>query len=129
MSGTKPQILSWTICDAVHVDPATGKHYLLGCFSNIQARSFPVRHPRMIWFLTLTDVRAGRHQLRILFGPDVTSAEPLVERTFEAESPLHKINLINEIRNVTLSRPGLYAVVVEVDDDPILVTNLGIQQA
>jgi hypothetical protein len=126
MTGAKPQLLCWTICDAVHIDPATGKHYLLGCFSNIQARSFPVHHPRMIWFLTLTDVHAGPHQLRLLFGRDVTEARTLVERTFESESPLHKINLINEIRNVHLEGPGLYAAVVEIDDEPILVTNLGV---
>lgn len=126
MSSTKPQILCWQICDAVHIDPATGKHYLLGCFSNIRARQFPVNHGKMVWFLTLGDVTAGLHRLRILFGFDVTAAKPIVDREFDSQSPLQKINLINEIRNVPLEQPGNYAIVIEVDDAPILVTNLGV---
>lgn len=128
MAGSKPQILCWAMCDAVHIDPATGKHYLLGCFSNIQGRTFPTHHPRMVWFLTLADVREGHHELKILFGPDVASAQVLVERAFDSESPLHKINLINEMRHVRLEQPGLYAVIIEVDDEPILVTNLGVSK-
>ncbi len=126
MSGVKPQILSWQICDAVHIDPATGKHYLLGCFSNIRVREFPAFHARMVWFLTLTDVKEGRHRLRILFGLDVSQVTVLVDREFESESPLHKINMIHEMHNVALPQPGAYAVVIEVDDTPIMVTNLGV---
>lgn len=126
MNQPKPQILCWQICDAVHLDPSTGKHYLLGCFSNIQVRAFPARHPRMIWFLTLADVPEGEHTLRILFGPNVAEVEQLVERTFTSESPLHKINIINEMHHIELPRAGLYAVVIEVNEDPILVTNLGV---
>lgn len=126
MSGAKPQILCWLICDAVHLDPGTGKHYILGCFSNIRVRQFPVKHPEMVWFLTLADVPQGSHRLRILFGPDVATAQPLVERPFESTSPLHKLNLINKIRNLTLDRAANYAIVIEVDDEPLLVTNLAV---
>lgn len=80
----------------------------------------------MVWFLTLGDVTAGHHRLRILFGPDVTTATPIVDREFESQSPLHKINLINEIRNIPLEQEGNYAIVIEVDNAPILVTNLGV---
>ena len=38
----------------VHVDPGTGKHTILGVFSAIRGRQFPLTHPFMIWFLTLT---------------------------------------------------------------------------
>ena len=126
MNQVKPQILCWQICDAVHLDPSTGKHYLLGCFSNIQAREFPAKHPRMVWFLTLSDVPEGEHNLRISFGPNVAEVEQVVERTFSSESPPHKINIINEMHNMELSRAGMYAVVIEVNDEPILVTNLGV---
>lgn len=126
MSNTRPQILCWQICDAVHIDPATGKHYLMGCFSNIRSRQFPVTHGKMVWFLTLTDVPAGQHKLRISFGFNVTDVKSIVERDFESQSPLHKINLINEMRNIPFEEPGNYAIMVEVDEEPILVTNLGV---
>src|SRR5690606_726824 len=62
---SKPQILCWLTCDGVHIDPGTGKHTILGVFSNIRARNFPVTHPFMVWFLTLSDVPAGDHRIRI----------------------------------------------------------------
>ena len=126
MSSAKPQILCWQVCDAVHTDLATGKHYILGCFSAIRARQFPAQHGKMIWFLTLSDVPEGEHQLRILFGPDVVTTSTIVERTFQSTSPLQKINLINEIRNLKLEQAGNHAIVIEVDNDPIMVTNLQI---
>lgn len=122
----RPQILTWITCDLVHIDPATGKHYLLGCFSNLRARQFPATHPRMVWFLTLTDLRPGTHQLRLSYGREMDSLRKLIERSFEARNPLDKINLINEVHNLTFEEPGTYQILVEVDDEPLLVTSLGV---
>jgi hypothetical protein len=72
MMNTKPQVLCWLMCDGVHIDPATGKHTLLGVFSAIRGRQFPLTHPFMIWFLTLSDVPAGKHKIRISLGLDHT---------------------------------------------------------
>jgi len=82
----------------------------------------------MVWFITLTDVKPGEHTLRLSFGLDMESIQPMVERSFESENPLHKINLINEIRNLPLPQPGNYVIMIEVDDTPILVTNLGVSE-
>src|SRR5690606_23798218 len=70
---SKPQLLAWITCDGVHIDPGSGKHTLLGVFSNIKARRFPVVHPRMVWFITLTDLQVGKHVIRILFGHNIES--------------------------------------------------------
>lgn len=121
---SKPQILAWLTCDGVHIDPASGKHTLLGIFSNIQARQFPVVHPFMIWFLTITDCTPGEHRMRISMGLDPTAMQPLLERTFAVEGPLQRINLINEIRNLSFPSPGDYSLLIEIDDEPLLATNL-----
>ena len=121
---SKPQLLVWITCDGVHIDPGSGKHTLLGIFSNIRARQFPIVHPHMFWFLTISDVAEGEHKLRISMGLDPTNLAPLIERPFKSESPLQRINLINEIRNLTFAAPGDYALVIEVDDEPILATNI-----
>ncbi len=121
---SKPQVLVWITCDGVHIDPGTGKHTLLGAFSNIRARQFPVVHPFMVWFLTLCDVPAGEHRVRISFGLDPANTVPLIDRTFESQSPVQRINLINEIRNLTLGQPGDYSILVEVDEEPLLATSL-----
>ncbi len=103
---SKPQLLAWLTCDGVHIDPSSGKHTILGAFSNIKAPGFPVTHPFMVWFLTLSDCSPGPHQLRISMGLDPTSLTPLIERPFESQSPLHRLNLINEIQNLGFPQAG-----------------------
>jgi hypothetical protein len=125
---SKPQLLVWLTCDAVHLDPASGKHTILGVFSNIKARSFPVTHPHMVWFITLTDVSPGRHRIRLSMGLDPMNPVELIHREFESQSPLHRINLINELHNVRFDQPGDYSIVLEVDDEPILATSLTVSQ-
>ena len=121
---SKPSLLAWITCDGVHIDPASGKHTILGVFSNIKARSFPVTHPYMVWFLTLTDCQPGVHKIRMSMGLDPTNLPELLHREFESQSPLHRINLINELRNLRFEQPGDYSIVIEIDEEPILATSL-----
>ncbi|MBP6507807.1 MAG: hypothetical protein KA257_09610 [Opitutaceae bacterium] len=123
---SKPQLLAWLTCDGVHLDPATGKHTILGVFSNIRAQRFPVTHPFMVWFMTLTDCAAGPHKIRILLGDDPTRMKPLLERNFDSPNPLQRINLINEIRNLSFPQPGDYSITIEVDDEPLLATSMSV---
>jgi hypothetical protein len=123
---SKPQLLAWLTCDGVHVDPGSGKHTLLGVFSSIKAHHFPVTHPFMVWFLTISDCAAGAHRIRVSLGHELSAPNLLMDRTFESQSPLHRINLINEIRNLTFPQPGDYSIVIEIDDEPLLATNLAV---
>ena len=125
---SKPQLLAWLLCDAVHIDPGTGKHTILGVFSNIMAKRFPVVHPHMVWFMTLTDVSAGAHRMRISMGLDPTDPQPLIDRPFESQGPLARINLINDIRNLSFPQPGEYSILIEIDDEPLLVTSLTVAE-
>lgn len=121
---SKPQLLAWLTCDGVHIDPGSGKHTILGVFSNIQGREFPIVHPFMVWFLTLTDCGAGDHKMKISMGFEDHAPEPLLERPFRSQSPLDRINLINEIRNLTFPAPGEYSLLVEIDEEPLLATSI-----
>jgi hypothetical protein len=122
----KPQLLSWITCDAVHSDPATGKHTILGIFSSIRATRFPVVHPSMVWFLALTGCAAGEHQVRISMGPSASTTKELLARTFASQGPQHRITIINEIRGLSFPAAGDYAVVIQIDDTPLLITSLSI---
>jgi len=126
---SKPQLLAWLLCDAVHIDPGSGKHTILGVFSNIMAKHFPVIHPHMVWFLAITDVAAGTHRMKISMGMELEDPKPLIERTIESQGPLARINLINEIRNLSFARPGEYWIMIEVDDEPLLTTSLTVAGA
>jgi hypothetical protein len=123
---SKPQLLAWLLCDAVHIDPGTGKHTILGVFSNIKALRFPVVHPHMVWFMTLTDVSAGAHRMKISLGLDPMDPKPLIERPFESQGPLARINLINDIRNLSFPEAGDYSILIEIDDEPILATSIAV---
>ncbi len=123
---SKPQVLAWLLCDGVHVDPSSGKHTILGMFSNIMAKRFPVVHPHMVWFLALTDVSAGKHTMRISMGMDPTQLKPVIERPFESQGPIAKIYLINEIRNMSFPSAGEYSILIEIDDDPLLSTSIAV---
>jgi len=78
----------------------------------------------MIWFMTITDCAPGQHTLKISMSLDPAAPQPLLERPFESQSPLHRINLINEIRNLSFPQPGEYSLLIEIDDEPLLSTNL-----
>jgi hypothetical protein len=123
---SKPQLLAWLLCDGVHIDPGTGKHTILGVFSNIKALRFPVVHPHMVWFMTLTDVAVGNHTMKILMGLNPMDPKPLIERPFESQGPLTRINLISEIRNLNFPSPGEYAILIEIDDEPLLATSIAV---
>jgi hypothetical protein len=124
---SKPQLLAWLTCDGVHIDPGSGKHTILGVFSNIKGHRFPLTHPFMVWFLTITDCAPGAHKIRISMGINpATQLQPLLERPFESQSPLHRINLINEIRGLTFQQAGEYSILIEIDDEPLLATSLSV---
>jgi hypothetical protein len=121
---SKAQLLAWMMCDGVHIDPSSGKHTILGVFSNIRAHQFPVTHPFMVWFLSVTDCAPGTHRVKISIGLDPTDLKALIERNFESSGPLQLINMINEIRNLSFSGPGEYSLLIEVDDEPLLGTHI-----
>jgi hypothetical protein len=90
----------------------------------------------MVWFLTITDCAPGQHTLRISMSREPADPQPLLERPFESQSPLHRINLINEIRNLTFPSAGEYGIVVEIDcekassrDDPATWGPCGAERA
>jgi hypothetical protein len=47
----------------------------------------------------------------------------LIERKFDSESPLQRINLINEIANLPFPEPGEYDINIEIDDELLLATS------
>ncbi len=126
---TKPQILAWITCDAVYVDPATGKHTLLGIFTNLKAKAFPVSHPRMVWFLSFSDLTTGKHQLKISIGLPMEDTRAIIEKEFKSESPAQRINLINDIQGLTFEKPGQYGIVIEIDEHVVLASTFPVTKA
>ncbi len=82
----------------------------------------------MVWFMTLTDLKPGKHTLRLSYGQDMVSLKKILERPFEARHPLDKVNLINDLHNMVFQTPGTYQILIEVDDEPILVSSLTVSE-
>ena len=56
----RPSPQALVICDAGHVDPATGKPYLLGRFDQVRGESFPLKQPQLTVYCSFTDARRRR---------------------------------------------------------------------
>jgi len=121
---SKPTLLCWITCDGIHIDPSTGKHTILGMYSGIRTNQYPFTCPFMVWFLSVTDCQTGSHKLKISMGTSPEQLTPLLERPFESQAPIQRINLINEVSNLTFPQPGEYTILIEIDEEPILVTGL-----
>ena len=125
---TQPQVLAWITCDAVYADPATGKHTLLGIFTNLKAKEFPGCHPRMVWFLSFSDLTAGNHRRKISIGLPLEESRTIIEKEFKSENAAQRINLINDIQGLQFEEPGNYAIVIEIDDQFVLASTLPVTQ-
>ena len=113
---------------AFYVDPATGKHTLLGIFSSLRAKDFPVVHPRMVWFLSFSDLTIGKHKLKMTIGLPMAEEDPrtIINREFESPGPQHRINLINDIHRLKFEEPGNYSILIEIDEQVVLASTFPI---
>lgn len=120
---TKCRVNSFLTCDAVHFDPATGKHTLLGIFSSLKGRNFPIVHPKMVWFLSLSELTQGKHNVKMSLADPTGELEPkpIINRDFESKGAHIRVNLVNELHRVKFIKAKNYSIVIEIDDEIIFV--------
>lgn len=113
-----PVVLAMVICDAIHQDPATKKCTLLGTFSTITARSFPVVHPGLAVHLALTEGR-GNTTIRLSLVSSDDEAQVLFsqEGVIQFADPRVVAEINFGIRNLTIPRPGEYRVQVHANNE------------
>ncbi len=65
----RPIIEAMVVCDAVHRDPGTGKHYLLGTFGATFAKEFPAQAQPFTLFIVASGMRSPTTvQMRMVRG-------------------------------------------------------------
>lgn len=122
-----PVVLAMVICDAIHQDPATRKCTLLGTFSTIRARQFPVRHPQLSVHIALTDGH-GRTRIRL----SLVSAEESQTQLFNGEGaidftdPRTVAELNFTIGNLNFPSPGEYRLQVYGNDELLMERRLDV---
>ena len=94
----------------------------------MRAKEYPVVHPRMIWFLSFSDLTQGKHHLKISIGIPMSDEEPrtIIKRDFDSPGPQHRINLINDIHRLKFEGPGNYSILIEIDNQVVLASTFPI---
>lgn len=106
-----PQVLSLLVCDQILIDRLTGKTSLIGLFTNVGATRYPVRHPHLCVFASLTDGR-GKTPLELTIidaneaRPPVAAGKAVVE--FADPRAIACLNL--HFSGLTFPAPGEYRV-------------------
>ncbi len=106
-----PDVLALIVCDQIINDRLTGKHSLIGMFSRVHARAFPVSHPQICVFASLTDGR-GKVDLTIRIVDVNDARPPLVEGRgrVEFKDPRAVAHLALQFHGLTFPQPGSYRV-------------------
>jgi hypothetical protein len=106
-----PEVLALLVCDQIITDRLTGKQSLIGMFSAIHAVRFPVTHPQLAVFASMT----GGHSrvpltIRMVDANEVRP--PLVQGQGQVEfqNPLAVANLALQFHGLTFPEPGEYRV-------------------
>lgn len=107
-----PDALAIGICDLIHRDRGTGKRFIMGCFSVIHARTFPVKHPVLGVYLDLTNGR-GKVPIKVQVIDCDEEREPIWSAELEFDFPDPR--MIAELDFMTpleFPEPGEYRVQV-----------------
>ena len=120
MPSSPPLVLSMLICDAIHRDPGTGKHTLLGIFNVIRVSKFPSMFPTMSLYISLTEV-IGEYPVHVQIIDADEERDPIYYHTgnLKCKDPLQVVELAIPITNVTYPRLGEYRIRVFVGDEMI----------
>jgi len=120
-----PFALSMMICDAVHIDPGTGKAFILGCFGSIGAERFPAMHPHMAVFAEITDCR-GKTPFQVRVVDVDEQCEPIAEMITDVEmpDPLAIGMLVVQLVGMVFPAPGEYRVQLFSGDAPLMERRL-----
>jgi hypothetical protein len=122
-----PFALSMIICDAVHLDPGTGKAYILGCFGSVGADRFPASHPSMTVFAEVTECRGKMPFLVRVIDVDERQ-EPVAEAETELNTPdpLAITMLVLRLEEMVFPEPGEYRVQLVSGDVPLMERRLSL---
>jgi hypothetical protein len=106
-----PVCLALILCDHVHVDPGTGKHTILGTFSEVGFDFFPAKLPCISIFICLTEGYGSMPiRLKVI---DVNEDRPAifdVTETIDFPSPKAAVQQAVSIQGMPFEEPGEYRV-------------------
>ncbi len=116
----EPNVNAMLICDHVIVDKFTGKKSLIGIFENINSPIFPVAHPTLSIYISLTDAQ-GKYKIGLkvvdletdkqVGGADIPE--------IEVHDRLATSEVIMNMRGIRFAHPGKYVFNIYANDYPV----------
>lgn len=104
-----PYPLAMMICDGIWRDPSTGKRFLMGCFSVIQAPEFPCVHPVLWVHVSVTEGRGKVPiRLRLVYAADDELVWESPTEEYEFPDPRTVAEFDFGLGSLTFPRPGEY---------------------
>jgi hypothetical protein len=104
-----PQVVSLVLADQVYRDPSNNKCFVLGTYNTIYATSFPCLRQSLSLYAALTDGH-GRVPIRLVLTDvdEELGTLALAEGSVEMANPLANLEVVFQLTNVVLPRPGQY---------------------
>lgn len=109
MSSTiKPTAIALVVCDNIYSEPG-GKSALVGLFNGISTHRFPVQHPRMAVFASVTDLREGSTARIEIVHAETDTVVVSARGPFpEDVSPLTVVDMNFIFNNIIFKEEGTY---------------------
>lgn len=104
-----PYLLAFIVCDAIYIDPSTGKRSLLGIISAFQANDFPAIVPQMVIYASFSDGR-GKIPIKLKLTTVDEESEPLFQGDIEVEcnDPRTVYDMVLAVQNIKFPAAGEY---------------------
>lgn len=115
-----PTALSMVICDMVMDDRRTGKKILIGTFNNIMAVAFPVVHPELHIFLSLTEGHGPYEGSLNCIKSDSNETIMDIRGPINFDNPLAVVELDFALKTLRFQNPGVYIFQFSCDDQLII---------
>lgn len=115
----KPLGVAMIVCDRVITEEGTQNKTIVSTFNQITAKRYPCFYSRLAVYVALTN-GSGEKKVNLRFRNN-SGDEPLFEMggTVKFESPNSVVELIFNVRNLSLPEPGLYTFEIFADGEYI----------
>ncbi len=124
-----PKVNALLICDQVIVDKYTGKKTLVGIFENINAKKYPVQHPSISVYASLTDAQ-GPYRIKVAIQ-DLQTGNELGEALIpeiHLNDRLATNEIIMNLQGLRFDHEGKYALNFSANDELIATKTFLLQR-
>ena len=123
-----PEGIALIICDQVITDARTHKKTLVGIFNQIAARKFPVVHPNLGIFLSISQGKGAYDGKLKLIHEDSDETLVSLNGNVKFENPLQIVEVSFIINNLGFKQAGNYRFEFTCDDIPVLTRRFIVSQ-